>query len=71
MVWRRSVPSFEYDIFENLPDGDKIWLDCVHGIEAASKKVEELGRKTKHEIVAIRLPTKEIVARANAADAHS
>jgi len=58
--------SFEYDIFENRPDGVKIWRDCVTGKDAACKKVGELGRQTKNEIFAIRLSTSEVIARANA-----
>jgi hypothetical protein len=63
------MPDFEYDVFENLPNGATLWRDCVHGVAAASQRVEELGRKTKNEIVAIRIITREIVARANGKEA--
>jgi len=61
------MPDREYDVFENLPDGHNLWRCCIHGIIAASRKVEELSRLTNNEIFAVCIPTKEIVARANAA----
>jgi hypothetical protein len=60
------MPNFEYDVFEKFPDGKVAWKCCVLGIAAASDKVEELGKKTKNEVFATRVSTREIVARANA-----
>jgi hypothetical protein len=62
------MPERDYDVFENLPDGQKRWQCCVHGIDAANRKVEELSRLTKNEVFAVCVSTKEIVARANPKD---
>jgi hypothetical protein len=58
----------EYDIFEKLPDGAVLWRDWAFGIDSAVRRVRELATATVNECYAMHTPTKEIVARANAAD---
>jgi hypothetical protein len=53
----------EYDLFESLPDGARIWRAAVVGREAALTKLKKLGSKSTNEFVAMYLPTEEIVAR--------
>jgi hypothetical protein len=65
------MPDREYDVFENLPDGQKRWRCCVHGITAAREAVERFGHLTTNEVIAICISTKEIAARANPKDASS
>jgi hypothetical protein len=53
----------EYDLFESLPDGARIWRAAIVGREAAVAKLKELASKSANEFVAMHLPTKEIVAK--------
>ncbi len=59
------MPIYDYDIFEKLSDDKPVWRCCVHGLEAAQKKVGELAARTENEVFAMRLPTREVIARAN------
>ena len=36
--------SRDYDIFEELADGTKVWRACVVGMENVELKLEELSR---------------------------
>ena len=63
------MPNYDYDIFEKVSGDKPVWRCCVHGQEAAKQKVEELAAHTRNEVFAIRLPTKEVIARANAKSA--
>ena len=53
----------EYDLFESLPDGARIWRAAVVGREAALTKLKELASESANEFVAMHLPTEEIVAK--------
>lgn len=55
----------EYDIFEQLPDGDVEWRGLVVGLEAARARLGLLAKRSKNEFFAMHTPTHEIVARAN------
>jgi hypothetical protein len=57
----------EYDLFESLPDGARIWRAAVVGREAALAKLRELAAKSTNGFFAMHLPTKEIIATTNAA----
>jgi hypothetical protein len=52
------MPDREYDVFENLPDGQKRWRCCVHGIAAAREAVEKFGNLTTNEVIAICISNK-------------
>lgn len=65
-----STMNRDYDIFEKLPDGTVLWRGLIHGRELACIKLNELGNHSKNELVAIHMPTKEIIARANPKDAN-
>lgn len=55
----------EYDIFEQLPDGDVEWHGIAIGLEAALSRLNLLAKRSRNEFFATHISTKEIVARAN------
>lgn len=55
----------EYELFEQLPDGSRIWRGHASGLRNVSLKLQEIAKNTANECFAIYLPTKEIVARLN------
>ena len=44
-----------YDIFEELPDGSRVWRACVFGMEGVELKFRELAKETSNRIFAINL----------------
>lgn len=56
----------EYNIFECLPDGSVMWRGSVKGLTAARLKLQELAGSANSDYFAMRLPSHEIVFRANA-----
>jgi hypothetical protein len=50
----------EYDLFESLPDGGRVWRAAIVGREAALAKLRELAGKSTNQFFAMHLPTKEI-----------
>ncbi len=56
----------EYDLFENLANGGRVWRAAIVGREAALAKLRELADKSTNQFFAMHLPTKEIVAKTNA-----
>jgi hypothetical protein len=43
----------DYDIFEELPDGKKVWRARVIGMENVELKLQELARESNHKFVAL------------------
>jgi hypothetical protein len=46
---------FDYNIFEELPDGTPIWRACVLGMEKVETKLLEMARETGNKVFAINL----------------
>ena len=59
----------DYALFEKLPDGSELWHRHVHGPLDAQRQLVEMSKTTKDDRFAMHLETKEIVARAQRADA--
>ena len=55
----------EYDLFEQFPDGERMWRGQEIGLTSARQKLQDLARTTRNECVIIHLPTNEVVARLN------
>ncbi len=55
----------EYDLFENLSNGGRVWRAAIVGREEVAK-LRELADKSTNQFFAMHLPTKEIVAKTNA-----
>ena len=51
----------QYDLFEKLPDGCKLWRMSVRGREAALQKLRDLARKSENSFFAMHLPTREVI----------
>jgi hypothetical protein len=45
----------DYDIFEELPNGIRIWRACVIGMENAELKLQELARESNNKFLAVNL----------------
>jgi hypothetical protein len=43
----------DYDIFEELPDGEKVWRACVVGMENVELKLGELARESNNKFLAL------------------
>ena len=43
----------DYDIFEELPDGKKVWRACVIGMENVELKLQELARESNNKLLAL------------------
>ena len=52
----------DYDIFEELPSGAKVWRACVVGMENVELKLQELARESNSKFLALH---REISATAN------
>ena len=57
----------DYDLFERTQDHSLVWHGCVHGLENARRKLQQLARNTTNECSVIYLPTRQVVALANIA----
>jgi len=55
----------DYDILEKLPDASMRCLTRVHGTLHVPKVLEELGKQTTNECLAVNVLTREIIARVN------
>lgn len=55
----------EYDLFEQVSDGEPLWRGRAVGLMSARLKLQELSRITRNECLIMHLPTKEVVARLN------
>ncbi len=55
----------DYDIFEVLPDGSKIWRVNAYGVENALIALTNVASKTKNECYAINIRSKDIIGRLN------
>ncbi len=51
----------QFDLFEKLPDGCKLWRMSVSGREAALRKLRDLAGKSQNSFFAMHLPTREII----------
>jgi hypothetical protein len=51
----------QYDLFEKMPDGCRLWRTSVSGREAALRKLNELAKKSANSFIAMHLPTREII----------
>ena len=60
---RVSNMNREYDLFENFPDGSRVWRAAIVGRDAALAKLKELASKSANEVFAMHLPTEEILAK--------
>jgi hypothetical protein len=56
----------DYDIFQELSNGEKFWQCYVRDFMTASDTVAKLGRVTKNEVFAFCIATQQVVVRANA-----
>jgi hypothetical protein len=43
----------DYDIFEELPDGKKVWRACVIGMENIELKLRDLARESNNKFLAL------------------
>ena len=56
----------QYDIFERFPDGELLWRAVKVGREQSLRKLQELAARSRNEVLAMHVPTKEIIATLNA-----
>ena len=56
---------YVYDLFEHFPDGSKRWIGWAEGAEKALTKLNELGKLTPNEIVAVDALRKKTAGRVN------
>lgn len=61
----------QYDLFEVLQDGSKMWKTSASGREAALKKIVELEANSANRIVAIHLETRETITPSGERDSKS
>ena len=59
----------DYDLFERSKDHSLVWHGCVHGLENARRKLQQLAKTTTNECSVIHLPSRQVVALANIARA--
>jgi hypothetical protein len=57
--------DLQYDIFECLQDGSVAWRDSVTGLIAARQRLQEFSHSGGNDYFAMRLPTREVVFRAD------
>jgi hypothetical protein len=57
----------DYDIFEELPDGKKVWRACVIGMENVELKLGELARASNNKFLALHGETSAVKIRDNGA----
>ena len=43
----------DYDMYEELADGTKIWRACVVGMENVELELQELARESKNRFLAL------------------
>jgi hypothetical protein len=55
----------DYDLFEVLPDGARLWRGCVRGREPALAALDILGRQTVNECFAAKPGTNAVIGRVN------
>ena len=55
----------QYDLFEVLQNGSKLWMVSITGREAAIEKLKEFEIKRKRRIIAIHLETREVISAAD------
>jgi hypothetical protein len=55
----------KYDLFETLPNGERMWLVSVEGLENARQRLATFAQQTKNECFAISVATGETVGRIN------
>jgi hypothetical protein len=58
----------EYDIFERTSEGFIIWCDVMYGREKAMRRLQELAAHSENEHFVFHVPSKSVLARANAND---
>ncbi len=51
-----------YDIFEVLPDGNRLWREAVKGHELAVSRLKALAGDTQNEFLLMHVPTKTVIA---------
>ena len=59
----------DYDLFERTQGDSLFWHGCVHGLENARRKLQQLAKTTTNECSVIFVPTRQVVALANIAHA--
>jgi hypothetical protein len=52
----------QYDIFEILPDGSRVWRETIVGHENAIRKLKIIAAKTTNEVLVMHLPTNAVIA---------
>ena len=57
----------DYDLFERTEGESLFWHGCVHGLENARRKLQQLAGTTTNECSVIYVPTRQVVALANIA----
>ena len=57
----------DYDLFERTQGASLFWHGCVHGLENARRKLQQLAKTTTNECSVIFVPTRQVVALANIA----
>ena len=60
--------EWEYEIFEEFPDGSVMSWDVVRGLENARARLERLASLSKNEFFAVDTETQDIAVRVNASD---
>jgi hypothetical protein len=60
--------EWEYEIFEQFPDGSVMSWDVVRGLQNTRAKLERLASQSKNEFFAVHTGTQDIVVRVNASD---
>jgi len=60
--------EWEYEIFEEFPDGSVMSWDIVRGLDNARARLECLAIQSRNEFFAVHTETQDIAVRVNASD---
>jgi hypothetical protein len=55
--------DYQYDLFEILPDGSKLWHGAAEGRETALERLRQLANKAEHPVFAMSLKTREVLTK--------
>jgi hypothetical protein len=54
--------EWQYDLFEQFPNGEVLWRMAVTGHENAIQQLRELAATTSNEVRIVHLPTQAVIA---------
>jgi hypothetical protein len=54
--------EWQYDLFEQFPNGEVLWRMTVTGHENAIQQLRELAATTSNEVRIVHLPTQAVIA---------